>query len=113
MSSIDQNTIDRLRVLLVEARAENARLQERVKEANEVMGLANAALNERCREVDLLKRERDEARVLAERRKKALKGLLAYVTEMAARTTDQPKEMLPDKRIGVARSAAEALEERR
>ena len=52
--------------------AENARLQEQVKEANEVMGLAIAALNERVQEVDLLKRERDDYKAQSEQRREAL-----------------------------------------
>ncbi|KKL15462.1 hypothetical protein LCGC14_2505320, partial [marine sediment metagenome] len=46
----------------------------------------------------------DGYKALAERRGKALGGLLAYVTEMARRTRWQPKEMLPDGRIGTARA---------
>ena len=45
-----------------------ARLQEQVKEADEVVVLAIAALNERVREVCLLKDERDDYKALAERR---------------------------------------------
>ncbi|KKL70589.1 hypothetical protein LCGC14_2103390 [marine sediment metagenome] len=59
---------DRLR----NANAENARLLEQMEEANEVMKLAIVALKERVQEVDLLKRERDDYKALAERRKKAL-----------------------------------------
>ncbi len=32
----------------------------------------------------------------------ALEGLFAYISEMAGRTAGQPKEMLPDKRLGTA-----------
>ena len=59
-----------------ELRAENARLQEQVKEADEVVVLTDAALHERVREVDLLKRERDDYKALAERRKGVLVKLL-------------------------------------
>ena len=54
------------------AQAENARLQEQVKEADEVMGLAIAALNERVQEVDLLKRERDDYKARDKLRGEAL-----------------------------------------
>ena len=57
---------------IADLRAENARLQEQVKETDEVMGLAIEALNERVREVDLLKRERDDYKALAERHWRAL-----------------------------------------
>ena len=61
---------------IVDLEAENARLQEQVKEADEVVVLAVAALHERVREVDLLKRERDDYKALAERRKGVLVKLL-------------------------------------
>jgi hypothetical protein len=35
----------------------------------------------------------------------ALEGLFAYIEEMAERTAGQPKEMLPDKRLGTANRA--------
>ena len=54
---------------------ENARLQEQVKEADEVVVLAVAALKERVQEVDLLKRERDDYKALAECQKEARKQL--------------------------------------
>ena len=60
------------------AQAENARLQARVEETDEVMGLAIAALNERIREVGLLKRERDDYKALAGRRKEALDAWVRY-----------------------------------
>ena len=72
MNLTKDGIIEALKVSQLDLRAENARLQEQVKEANEVMGLAIAALNERVREVDLLKRERGDYKALAERRGEAL-----------------------------------------
>ena len=53
-------------------RTENARLQEQVEEADEVVVLVVAALNERVQEVALLKRERDDYKALGERHWRAL-----------------------------------------
>ena len=72
------NERDRLRVHVDELQAENARLQTRVEEADEVMGLAVAALNERVQEVDLLKRERDDYKALAKRLNEALDAWVRY-----------------------------------
>ncbi len=52
---------------LGQSEAENARLQEQAKEADEVIRLAVVALKEGIREVALLKRERDDYKALAER----------------------------------------------
>ncbi len=51
-------------------------LERQLEEADEVVVLAVAALKERVQEVVLLKRERDDYKALAERRKEALVKLL-------------------------------------
>ena len=95
-----RNTIDDLE-------AENARLVEWVAQIEADL-FADTEVDE------LLTARVVKAEALAERRGEVLEGLLAYVTEMAARTVGQPKEMLPDKRIGVARAAlAATLDEAR
>ena len=93
--------------------AENARLQERVKE--EVATHWNVMrLNGRMQlELATADRDRGQYKAQSERRRKALEGLLDYVTEMAARVHWQPKEMLPDKRIGAARAAIDLKPEER
>jgi len=63
---------------IADLRAENARLQEQMKEADEVVVLAVAALHERVQEVDLLKRERDDYKALAELRGEALDAWVRY-----------------------------------
>ncbi len=42
----------------------------------------------------------------------ALVGLVGYVTDMAARTKGQAKEMVPDARLDTARRSIEKLKER-
>jgi len=77
--TVAQQECDSLQAAMNTLLHERDALQAKVKEADEVMGLAVVAFKERVREVALLKRERDNYKVLAERRKEALMEFLDAV----------------------------------
>ncbi|KKL70014.1 hypothetical protein LCGC14_2109110 [marine sediment metagenome] len=90
-----------------------ARLQEQVKEADEVMGLAIAALNERVQEVDLLKRERDDYKAQSEQRREALEECQRLAIERIETADAAVKKDLyaADALMGIAKTARAAIEE--
>ena len=80
-------------------RAENARLQERVEEADEVVGRAIVALKERVRGADLLKRERDDYRALLERAattpwKSWVEDVRAYLAQPMTKCEEREGELV-------------------